>query len=130
SRAAPAQKWIIAGVEDKSRGYLAFRPRSGLQEKRTRGRGRDIEELSPGQRICQSRRRESPNRLSALQREAIIPLGVNGTIIVCFVVKEMTPEEKTPIEEIWFRQRKNNIFSARAVLDAKAKFLTDAGEVR
>ena len=47
----------------------------------------------------------------SVEREAVIPLGVNGTEIVRFVIKKLAAEGKTAIEEIRLRQRKNQILS-------------------
>src|SRR5687767_14090195 len=80
--------------------------------------------------MAQVDRHERSDRLSQLDRRAVIPLGVNVAKVIRLAEIEFAAERKAPVEEIRFRERQDDVFTARSILDTRPEFLTGPGEVR
>src|SRR5688572_25116560 len=128
--ATPAQEGIVERVMHDRRRQLALCAFALLEQDLARGGRGDIIKLGHLDAMAQVDRHEGPDRLSQLDRRAVIPLGVNIAEIIRLAEIEFAAEREAPVEEIRFRERQDDVFPARSILDTRPEFLAGPGEVR
>ena len=127
---APAEERIITSVVNQHRCDLALRGRSLLLQNLVGDARGDIEQLRHFEAIAQAERHKIPEGLARLERGAVVPLRINITEVIGLAVINVTPQRKSAIEKIRFRQRKDNVLPGVSVLDSRPEFLAGPGKIR
>src|SRR5206468_1676416 len=89
-----------------------------------------IENINVLQTIAQRRVNKRVDRFAQLDRKPVIALVVLRALVVCLVIKKLTAQCQSSIEEIRFSQHENEVLSLRAILDAQPELLARACKAR
>src|SRR5207249_10006451 len=89
-----------------------------------------IENISVLQTLPQRHLVKRVGRSAQLDRKPGIARVVLRAQVVCLVIKKLTAQRQSPIEEIRFSQHENEVLSLRAILDAQPELLARACKAR